>query len=140
MPDDTPPNPPRRRPPMGREDRLTVRVPPAMLADFQNVATLRYCDMTGLIRARLAHEAMSHPGPGYLPRPLTAPDYSRPGWDARATAQLQMRLPRVLIDALDALAEASGVPRSTIVRWLIAEYVESFFNTIDLMTRIEANE
>lgn len=124
---DNPQKPLSRRPPMGRDERLTVRIPPAMLADFQHAAALRFCSMTDLVRVRLVEVADRLPGPGfpgYLPMPWRAPKYTRPGWDDRATAQLQMRLPRVLLDALDALAAASGVSRTMIIRWIIAEAVE----------------
>jgi len=119
-----PQKPINRRPPMGRDERLTVRIPPAMLADFQHAAALRFCGMTDLVRVRLADVADRLPGPGYLPMPWRAPTYTRPGWEDKATAQLQMRLPRVLLAALDALAMASGVSRTMIIRWIIAEAVE----------------
>ncbi len=122
-----PQNPPNRRPPMGRDERLTVRIPPAMLANFQHAAALRFCGMTDLVRVRLVGIAERLPGPGfpgYLPMPWKAPTYTRPGWNDPATAQLQMRLPRVLLDALDAIAKASGVSRTMIIRWIIAEAVE----------------
>ena len=120
-------NPLNRRPPMGRDERLTIRIPPTMLANFSHAAALRFCGMTDLVRVRLVEVAARLPGPGfpgYLPMPWRAPTYTRPGWNDPATAQLQMRLPRVLLDALDAIAKASGVSRTMIIRWIIAEAVE----------------
>jgi len=137
---DTPQKPTHRRPPMGPGDRLVVQVPPAMLDDLQAVATLRWCTMTDLIRLKLAFVADSLPGPGYIPKPMKPPAYTRPGWQDKATAQIQMRLPRVLLDALDAIATASSVSRSTMVRWLIADCVESTYQTIDIMTAMGIHE
>ncbi len=120
-----------RREPMGPEDRLTVRLAPALHADFARVAAMLYSDMTALLRTEIVPIARELPE-GYLPKPMMPPAYTRPGWDDKATAQLQVRLPVALIETLDSLAEASGVSRSVIVRWLIVDIVADWLMAEDL--------